>query len=189
MTQFTIHTQDSAPAASRALLQGLQQAFGFVPNLYAVMAESPAALKGAIAMADGFSRTTLSPVEQQLVALAVSVTNDCRFCVAAHSLLAKSVANADAAAAVAAIREDRPLKDKKLDALIRFTRRVVQLRGLVSEADVSGFLDAGYDKAQLLEVLFAVGLKTFNNYVVHIAQVPLNDQFKSEAWQPKKCVA
>ena len=188
MPPFTIHTQDSAPAASRALLQGLQQAFGFVPNLYAVMAESPAALKGAIAMADGFSRTTLSPAEQQLVALAVSATNDCRFCVAAHSLLAKSVANADAAA-VAALREGRPLKDKKLDALICFTRRVVQARGLVSEADVAGFIEAGYCKAQLLEVLFAVGLKTFNNYVAHIAQVPLNDQFKSEAWQPKECVA
>lgn len=186
MTQFTVHNQDSAPAGSRALLQGLERAFGFVPNLYAVMAESPAALKGALAMADGFSRTSFSPAEQQLIALAVSVTNDCRFCVAAHSLLAKAAANADAAV-VTAIRAGRPLKDKKLDALIHFVRRVVQLRGFVSEADVTGFLEAGYDKAQLLEVLFAVGLKTFNNYVAHVAQVPLNDQFQSEVWQPQAC--
>lgn len=32
-------------------------------------------------------------------------------------------------------------------------------------------------------------MKTFNNYVDHIARVPLNDQFKAEAWQPKRKVA
>jgi hypothetical protein len=38
-------------------------------------------------------------------------------------------------------------------------------------------------------VLLGVGMKTFNNYVDHIAHVPLNDQFKAEAWQPKRKVA
>lgn len=32
-------------------------------------------------------------------------------------------------------------------------------------------------------------MKTFNNYVDHIARVPLNDQFKAEAGQPKRKVA
>jgi hypothetical protein len=32
-------------------------------------------------------------------------------------------------------------------------------------------------------------MKTFNNYVDHIAHTPLNNQFKAEAWQPKRKVA
>ena len=97
MTKFTVHTTETAPDRSRPLLEGIKKAFGFVPNLYAVFAESPAALQGALAIGDAFSASTLSPVEQQLVALAVSEANDCQFCVAAHSTIAKRIAKADPA--------------------------------------------------------------------------------------------
>ena len=92
MTILTVHTKDSAPAASRPVLERMGKAIGFVPNLYAVIAESPAALQGALAISEAFSKTSLSPAEQQLVALAVSEANDCEFCVAAHSALAKHAA-------------------------------------------------------------------------------------------------
>lgn len=188
MTTFTVHTLESAPAESRPLLEGINRAFGFVPNLFATFAESPAALQGALAMSDAFSKSSLSAAEQQLVALAVSEANDCRFCVAAHSMLAKRVAKADPAL-VAAVRNGEPLADARLDALVSFTRKVVEQRGFVAADDVAAFLRAGYTKAQVIEVLLGVGMKTFNNYVDHIAQIPLNDQFKTEAWQPKRKVA
>jgi uncharacterized peroxidase-related enzyme len=188
MTKFTVHTTDTAPDRSRPLLEGIKKAFGFVPNLYAVFAESPAALQGALAMAEAFSASTLSPAEQQLVALAVSEANDCQFCVAAHSTIAKRIAKADPAL-VAATLARKPLSDPRLDALVTFTRRMVEQRGFVGDIDVAAFLEAGYSKAQVIEVLLGVGMKTFNNYVDHIAHVPLNDQFKAEAWQPKRNVA
>ena len=188
MTNFTVHSLETAPAGSRLLLEGLKKAFGFVPNLFAVFAESPAALQGALAIGEAFSKSSLSPAEQQLVALAVSVANDCQFCVAAHSMIAKHMAKADPAL-VAAARNRETLPDARLDALVNFTRNVVEQRGFVADADLAAFLKAGYTKAQVIEVLLGVGMKTFNNYVDHIAHVPLNDQFKAEAWQPKKKVA
>ncbi len=188
MTAFTIHTAETAPAASRSLLQGIKQAYGFVPHLFAVFAESPAALEGALAMARAYSQSTLTPLEQQLVALAASEANDCAFCMAAHSTIAKRVVKADPAL-IAAARDREPLPDAKLDALVTFARRVVEQRGFVADADLAAFLDAGYTRAQVMEVLLGVGMKTFNNYVDHIAHVPLNDQFKAEAWQPKRKVA
>jgi uncharacterized peroxidase-related enzyme len=184
---LTVHTKDSAPDASRPLLERIAKAFGFVPNLYAVFAESPAALQGALAMSDAFSKTSLSPAEQQLVALAVSEANDCEFCMAAHSTVAKHAAKV-APTIVAAVRNREPLADAKLDGLVTFARKIVEQRGFVAEADVAAFLGAGYTKAQLIEVLFGVGMKTFNNYADHIAHTPLNDQFKAEAWRPKERV-
>jgi uncharacterized peroxidase-related enzyme len=184
MTILTVHTKDSAPAASRPILERIGKAFGFVPNLYAVFAESPAALQGALAISEAFSKTSLSPAEQQLVALATSEANDCEFCMAAHSALAKHAAGV-APAIVAAVRNRKPLSDPKLDALVTFTRRIVEQRGFIAAADVAAFIGAGYTKAQLIEVLFGVGMKTFNNYADHIAQTPLNAEFKAEAWQAK----
>jgi uncharacterized peroxidase-related enzyme len=184
MTTFTVHTKHSAPVASRPILERIEKAFGFVPNLYALFAESPAALQGALAISEAFSKTSLSPAEQQLVALAVSEANDCEFCMAAHSTIAKHVSNV-APALVAAARNRKPLPDAKLDALVTFTREVVEQRGFVANADIAAFLGAGYTKAQLIEVLFGVGMKTFNNYMDHIAETPLNDQFKAEKWRAK----
>jgi uncharacterized peroxidase-related enzyme len=188
MATFTVHTAETAPAGSRALLEGINKAFGFVPNLYAVFAESPAALQGALAIADAFAKSSLSGIEQQLVALAVSETNDCAFCVAAHSTIAKGVAKADPAL-VAATLARVPLADPKLDALVIFTRKLVEQRGFVGNTDVAAFLESGYTKAQVIEVLLGVGMKTFNNYTDHIAHIQLNDQFKGEAWQPKRNAA
>ena len=92
-------------------------------------------------------------------------------------------------ALVDAVRHREPLADSKLDALVRFTRRIVEQRGNVSEAELAAFLEAGYSRAQVVEVLLGVGMKTFNNYVDHVAHVPLNDQFKAEAWLPKRKAA
>ncbi len=182
MTDFAVHTVDSAPPESRPLLEGIRKTFGFVPNLYGVFAESPAALQGALAIADAFSRSSLSRLEQQLVALAVSEANECQFCVAAHSTLARQVAKADPAVVGATLRRE-PLPDAKLNALVTFTRKLVEQRGVVSDADVETFLRVGYTKAQVIEVLLGIGMKTFNNYVDHVAHVPLNEQFKAEASQ------
>ena len=120
--------------------------------------------------------------------LAASEANDCEYCVAAHSTLAKRLVRVDPAL-VGATRQREPLADAKLDALVTFTRKVVEQRGWLTEAEVAAFLAAGYGKAQVLEVLLGVGMKTFNNYVDHIAHTPLNDQFKAEAWQPKRKAA
>ena len=188
MTKFTTHTMETAPTRSRPLLEGVRQALGFVPNLYGVFAESPAALQGALAIWDAFSHSNLSSVEQQLVMLAVSEANDCEYCVAAHSTLAKRMAKVDPVLVDAARRRE-PLPNAKLDALVTFTRIVVEQRGFLAEADVAAFIEAGYTKAQVIEVLLGVGMKTFNNYVDHIAHTPLNDQFKAEAWEPKRKAA
>ena len=188
MTKFTAHTIESAPAASRPLLEGIQRAFGFVPNLFGVFAESPAALGGALAIFEAFSESSLQAAAQQLVMLAASEANDCGYCVAAHSTIAKRMVKVDPVLVDAARRRE-PLADAKLDALVRFTRQVVEQRGTLADADVAAFLDAGYTRAQVVEVLLGVGMKTFNNYVDHIAHTPLNDQFKAEAWLPKRKAA
>ena len=187
MTNFTVHTIQSAPAASRPLLEGIKRSFGFIPNLFGVFAESPAALQGGLAIYEAFSKSSLSSAEQQLVMLAVSEANDCGYCVAAHSTHAKRMVKVDPAL-IDAVRCREPLPDAKLDALVTFTRKVVEQRAIVADGDVAAFLKAGYTRAQVLDVLLGVGMKTFNNYVDHIAHTPLNDQLKPEAWQPKRKV-
>ena len=183
MTDFTIHTPDTAPAGSKELLGQFHDKLGFNINLFGLLAESPASLKAYQVISDVFGQTDLTPAEQQVVLLATSVENDCKFCVAAHSVIAKNNVKVDADI-VNALRENRDGPDAKINALAKFTRAVVSTRGNQGDAALKEFLAAGYTKANALDVMIGVALKTLTNYANHLIDTPVNEQFAAEAWNP-----
>ena len=182
MVSFPIHTAQSAPEAARAALEGAQKSLGFIPNLYAVLAENPAVLEAYQTLAGIFAKAGFSPVEQQLIPLIVSVENGCGFCVGAHSAIATM--HKVSPDIVNAVRQASPIHDRKLEALRTFTRKVIQERGFAADADVAAFLEAGYTKAHVLGVVLGVAWKTVSNYANHLAETPLNDAFAQFAWTP-----
>ncbi len=178
--KYPVHTPETAPAAARGDLIEAKKAYGFIPNLYGVMAEAPALLKAYRALDELFEQTSLAPAERHVVMLTISFENGCHYCVAAHSVIAamEKVPNE----AIEAIRNGKPIPDPKLEALRRFTAAVVETRGRPSERDTKAFLGAGYSRANLLEVILGAGLKTLSNYTNHVAETPLDAAFAKGAW-------
>ena len=165
-----------APRESKPMLEQAQRYFGFVPNLLASLAHSPAALSVYFTANIGFEHGTLTPAEQQIVLLTASKENNCAYCSTSHSALARFFANVPGQA-VLAIESGHPLSDPKLNALVVLTRQLVSLRGVVPRETIDQFLAAGYTKDQLLEVLIGVGLKTISNYFDHIAEIEIDAGF------------
>ncbi len=184
MSEFKVHTIETAPPESVPFLQNAQQSMGFVPNLIGVLAESPAAVEGYLTLMAIFDKSSLTPVERQVAILTISRINECDYCMAAHSVVA-SMQDVPADV-ICAIRDDQPIADPKLEALRSFAATVVEKRGWLSDEDVSAFLSAEYNQAQVLEVVLAASLKTLSNYANHITETPLDDAFASRAWQPLK---
>lgn len=88
MTEFTIHTLDSAPDQSRALLEDSKKAFGRVPGLHAVMAEAPALLDGYKQLHRLFQKeTSFDKDELTVVWQTINVEHACHYCVPAHTAL------------------------------------------------------------------------------------------------------
>lgn len=186
MNPFIFHTPDTAPDAAKPALLAAQKQLGFIPNLYAGLANAPSALQAYLSLSDYFANTSLSPIEQQVVLLATSVDNGCEFCVAAHSLIAKTVVNVPETV-VTALRNQTEPDDPKLAALAAFTRAVVQERGWVLDHPAYGrFLEAGYRPEQALEVILGVTQKTLSNYANHLLQSPINDAFAAERWSSRR---
>jgi len=181
MTDFAIHTVDSAPEGARDTLRQVAAGYGFLPNLLGVMAEAPSLLKGYVALSKLFSETSLSSHQQQVVLLAVSRFNDCEYCLAAHGMAARRAGLAPQI--VAELLDGRSLSDPDLEALRAFTVSVVESRGFPTLAETESFLAAGYSRANILEVILGVGMKTLSNYTNHIAETPLDDVFRAEATQ------
>ncbi|MBP32783.1 MULTISPECIES: carboxymuconolactone decarboxylase family protein [Methylobacterium] len=180
MTTFPVHTAESAPDASKATLEGVKKAFGFVPNLQANMATSPELLAGYSALWDLFSKTTLTPTEQQVVYLTSNYENECHYCMAGHTKLAQMGKIADPI--VQAIRNGTEIPDAKLEALHVFTGLVVRERGFVGDAAVEAFLAAGYTQQNVLEVVLGAGTKLLSNYTNHIVHTQLDPFMKGAEW-------
>lgn len=182
MSQFNFHSIESAPEGSKPFLEGAQRGFGFVPGLLAGLAESPATLEGYMKISGIYGKSSLSPVEQQVVSLTASFENGCDFCMGAHSFIARNMAKADDAI-VDALRAGSPLPDAKLEALSQFTRAMVRERGWLGEQQQQAFLDAGYGRQQMLEVVLGVAMKTISNYANHLMETPLDAAFEAERWE------
>lgn len=181
MASFPQHTIDAAPQGARPILEGAQKALGFVPNLYATMADAPTLLEGYTTLSGIFDKTSLSPTERQVVLLSASYENRCDYCMAAHTVI--SGLQKVPQDVVDALRNGTPMADPKLEALRSFTRRLVESRGWAEDHDVQKLLDAGYDRSVVLEVVLGLGLKTMSNYLNHLADTPLDAAFKSARWE------
>jgi len=182
MLTFPVHTIDSAPDSSKILLSNTKKNFGFVPNLIGVMASSPALTEAYLAVTDIFTRSSLSPSEQQVVLLTVSHFHQCSYCMAAHTAIA-DMKNVDPQI-VQSIRDNLPISDAKLQALRQFTRLVLENRGWIEEVDMQAFLDAGFTEGNMLDVMVGISQKVLSNFTNHIAKTPLDDAFTDVAWEP-----
>jgi uncharacterized peroxidase-related enzyme len=144
------------------------------------MAESPALVNGFVELRGTLARGVLSAVEREIIAVAVSVENDCTYCVAAHSTFA-IMAGADLDA-VAAARAGSAPEDAKLAALYTFARRMIDQRGHVTPGDIQEVLDRGYTRSAVLEAIAQVGHTTMANFAHNLSDAPLDHAFEPQAW-------
>ena len=179
MPDFKVHTLDSAPEGARAWMRGLHENIGFVPNLAASMAEAPALLEAFVTLQTLGHRTSLSPLERQVIAVAVATETGCTYCVAAHSTFAlKSGAEE---AVVDAVRARKPLRDARLDALARFARSIVH-RQDDARHRAEQLLRVGLSQAQVLETLVAIAVPMLATSVFQLTDVKLDGAFQPQAW-------
>jgi AhpD family alkylhydroperoxidase len=181
MSQFPIHTIDTAPESSRPQLLALRQAVGMIPNLAAGMAESPALLATFLAARDLYQKGTFTGAEIQALSIVAAVENDCGWCVAFHSLMAHKEGVADDT--LAALRDGRSPSDARLGALADFARAMVRRRGAVTTVELDRFLAAGYTKAAALEVVLGMAFSLMANYAGHLVDPPLDAPFEPFAWR------
>ena len=180
MTDFETYTVETAPEAARPSMENTRKALGFVPNLIGTMAEAPTLAEAYLSVAGIFEKTSFDATERQVILLAVSRYNRCHYCMAAHSALA-SMQGAPQVV-IDALRNDERIPDPRLEALRTFTAMMVEDRGWVDQESIDAFIEVGYNRQQVLEVIVGIGLKTLSNYANHVAGTPLDDVFKEQEW-------
>jgi AhpD family alkylhydroperoxidase len=89
-----IEYKDMAPRA-KAVVEGIAQARGIAPadinNVWKALARHPAVMEQfAAEMKAAFAPGKLDPLTKELVYLAISITNQCEYCIASHGAMARN---------------------------------------------------------------------------------------------------
>ncbi|MCX2840914.1 carboxymuconolactone decarboxylase family protein [Microbulbifer thermotolerans] len=182
--KFTLHTIESAPEASKPLLEKSQQAFGNLPGLHQVMAEAPAVLAAYQQLHELFLQTSFNAEELTVVWQTINVEHKCHYCVPAHTAIAHMM-KVDPAL-TEALRNGDPMPNAKLQTLHDTTLEMVRNRGHISEEQLAAFEAAGYGPQQLLEITLGLSQKVMSNYINHFAETPVDKAFQQYAWTPNQ---
>src|SRR4051812_5306966 len=146
----TFPSIEASPAPAQPLLQAVNKTFGVTPNLFRVVANSPAALEGFLGLHGALGKGQLDARTRARIALVVAELNACDYCLSAHTYLGEHMSKLDAAEMNA--NREGGSKDLTADAAVRFAAKVVRGRGTVTDADVQAVKAAGFTDGQIVEI-------------------------------------
>jgi uncharacterized peroxidase-related enzyme len=176
MTRITLHPSiEAAPEPSRPTLENIKKKMGSVPNVFRMMANSPAVLDAYAALNGALAKGKLDKKIAERIALAIAQKNGCGDCLAAHTYTGTHVTKLSIEEIAAARRGGS--SDARADAAVKFAVKVAEERGSISEEELEAMKLAGFDEAELLEIVAHVAANTFTNY--------MNEVFKTEVDFPK----
>ncbi len=179
-----LRDKDDADPAISAPLKQAEASVGMVPNMYRAMVNLPALLDSYNHAYTKFrAEAGFTPVEQEVVFLAISRSNGCHYCMAAHSFVADVMTKVPTEV-TDAIRDGRPIADAKLEALREFAHVMTESRGSPTPGQAQGFLDAGYTEQHILGIILALSAKVISNYSNHIFHTEVDSGFASRTWTP-----
>ncbi|GGI71492.1 carboxymuconolactone decarboxylase family protein [Shewanella gelidii] len=183
MSKFNIHTVETAPAESKAMLQQAKNNNGMIPNLLGVLSESPQTFAAYSQLHQLFTESSLDHEEMTVVWQTINAAHNCTYCVPAHTAIAHSM-KVDPEL-TEALRNGDAMPTEKLQVLRDTTLELVQERGELSSVSLERFYSVGYAQRQLLEIVLGLSQKVISNYVNHLAHTPLDSAFQPFAWEKK----
>ncbi|MBB5460105.1 carboxymuconolactone decarboxylase family protein [Paraburkholderia sp. Cpub6] len=159
------------PADSQATLDSFEKLFGFVPNIFAVMAQSPHALAAFKGLQIPLERT-LDAAMRDRIALAVSEVNGCDYTVRAHTYIGAQFSKLD----VTELEMNRNGKssDPKIEVAVQFAKKVTETRGKVKGSDLQQVRDAGWTDAEVIEIIARVSQLLYTNFVSNVFETEID---------------
>ena len=167
---FEVPTRDQVSPNNQKIFDHMQNAYGTVPNLYATFALNETALADYLALQN--RKSTLSAKEREIINLVVSQVNDCKYCVPAHTAVGKMHGFTDDQ--ILEIRRAQISFDRKYDALAKFVKETAIHRGRPSENAADALFEAGYTKANVVDIMVIIGDKIISNYLHNFTQIPVD---------------
>jgi uncharacterized peroxidase-related enzyme len=172
MTRLTALNPEEVTGKTKDLFNAVQAKLGVVPNMMRTMGNSPAVLEGYLNLSGALSHGKLSAKTGELIALAVSESNSCDYCLAAHTYIGEKLVKADPAVLKAARAGNSA--DAKTAAILQLAKTLITKHGLVNDEDVNKAKTAGVSDAEIAETVAHTALNVLTNYFNNLANTEID---------------
>ena len=172
MTRLTALNPEEVTGKTKDLFNAVHAKLGVVPNMMRTMGNSPAVLEGYLNLSGALSHGKLSAKTGELIALAVSESNSCDYCLAAHTFIGEKLVKADPAVLHAARTGNST--DAKTEAILQLAKTLISKNGLVNDEDVNKAKNAGISDAEIAETVAHTALNVLTNYFNNLANTEID---------------
>ena len=173
-----------ASEASQAVLEIINKKLGRIPNMYKVMANSPAVLEAYVKLNGALASGAIGNKMAELIALATAEHNSCSYCLSAHTFFATKVGLTETQ-----IKDARLFnaENSKYNAGLLFAKKILNNPNQISSEDISPLKSIGFTDGEILEIIANVIRNMFTNYVNTVSNTevdwdnvvkPLNTEMK-----------
>jgi uncharacterized peroxidase-related enzyme len=165
VTWLRVPDESSLPEEVLELQRPSQEKLGFVPNVLRNFALRPSHL---LRWNDHYEElmkgeSGLSKAEREMVAVVVSVANECRYCIAAHSAALRKLTKDPALAdAIAADHTTAPV-EPRVRAMLDYARKLTRDPEGMAEADVERLREAGWTDEDVMDIAEVTAMFNFSN--------------------------
>lgn len=171
MSRISIPSLDNVPDASRPTLDAINKQLGVVPNIFRLAANSPTAL-AALTGLQGTLGKTFDVKTRERIALAVAQVNGCDYCLSAHTYIGLNMAKISPEEI--SLNRKGASSDARANAAVKFAAKVAEARGRVTDTDLADVRSAGYDDAQIVEIIALVAENSFTNFLNEVAKTDID---------------
>jgi uncharacterized peroxidase-related enzyme len=171
VARIDIPTRDDAPAETHATLDAMGKRFGFVPNLFRLMAVSPPALQAFVGIRDALSKAMdINTVEA--MGMAVSADSGCEYCLATHTHLGSHFGKLTTEELI--LNRQGTSGDAKRAAAVGFAKAIANKRGKVSDSELAAVRQAGFSDAQIITIAALTAQFLMTNFMNNVSQIDVD---------------
>jgi AhpD family alkylhydroperoxidase len=162
-----------ATGRAAELFGAVKSTVGKGPNSYVgIGGNSPVALEAVLSLETSLKKSSLSPLDIEVIKLVVSHATGCDYCLAAHTMIGKKLGLSREE--ILTLRQAQPSGNARNDALAEFTLHLLKTSGTLSADVVAAVKQAGVTDAQIVDTTMAIASITFTNLFNQINDTTLD---------------
>ena len=182
ISRLQVPDESEVDESVRPILEQNRRQSGYLQNWIISLALNPGTLKRAVAYFESLfnpNESQLTEVDRELIALVVSAENGCAYCATHHTKgLAHALKNPIRARRFAAGYDHVPDISSREHALAELAIKITRDPATVTEADLDGMRDLGFDDKAILEVIETAAFFNYTNRVaISINNIPEDQLF------------
>jgi uncharacterized peroxidase-related enzyme len=170
MNRIALVTEPDDPEVKETL-GALKRTYGRVPNFYAVLAQSPAALRALVAFDHAIDNGGLDAKLAEHIALLAAQANRCEYCLSAHSAAGRAAGLSADEISGARIGQ---ASDRRTAMALRVAKEMLEKAGDVTDETLAAARDEGFGDAELVELLALLTSNIFSNYLSRLARTEID---------------